>query len=146
MSEDNFPTQLVYYDKEMNTLISLFKQSYAILDKISRRRDRSETIQVSTSIFDYRVIDSLKKIHPNRFFNLTFGSLTVTAYRTPSGNYGIKILGPVLCPNGFHLEYPDTDINAFVSDNSVKDYDSLYDLFLNTISMVIAQDIKHELF
>ena len=80
-SDINHDSKCVFYDFELKKLTSLFREVNKVLRSIEKRAERRQTVQISSSLFDYvercRNLDSV----PQDFYDFRCGDDRVCIYK-----------------------------------------------------------------
>ena len=82
----------IYYDSELRQLRALFKDMYKIFKDIEKRAVRSQTVQVSKTLYDYVDLQKVKKDVPQSFYDYKNGDYRVCIYKYRS-KYSVLCVG-----------------------------------------------------
>lgn len=96
----------VYYDDDLRALRSQFKKLQSILDAISKRFERHETIQIAKSVFDYVTSKEMALEYPHTRYCMACGDVKIFIKKIKVKNsrrYCVCCLGYL--PNYRHNQY-----------------------------------------
>ncbi|AXH76317.1 MAG: hypothetical protein [Microviridae sp.] len=80
-SDISHDSSCVYYDFELKKLTSLFRDVNKILRNIEKRAERRQTVQLSSSLFDYVERCRHLDLVPQDFYDFRCGDYRVCIYR-----------------------------------------------------------------
>lgn len=90
---NKFNSTCVYYDKDLKSLSKCFEVMSGIFSDIESRFARKDTLEISTSVFNYMEKQVLKCKDPHPFYRFCLDEVEIFIFCPRKGLYNIKITG-----------------------------------------------------
>ena len=108
----------VYYDSDLERIRRLSNDLQNVLNEMTLRFDRHDTLQIAKSVFDYVTQREMYNFYPHMYYDFRFGDSRICIGLSRANNeahYFVKNVGCVL----------DSRFNEYISSFGYGDFDDI---------------------